>query len=172
MNITKKNLKKLIIEMSREDIVSREFYTKKEFKVFDTVSNSGNISAKPKGLWYSCNEEWKEWVMFEMPNWWESYNFKYNIQVNLNSMLAIRTLDELLAFEKKYIGNPKSSYYGSSFKAIDWGLVANDYAGIEICPYQYQARFNHDWYYGWDIASGCIWDASAFISVNEVYPFK
>lgn len=170
MKITRKNLKKLIKEMSELDVVSREFYTSKEFKGFRGVSNVGNIHMKPKGLWYSCNDEWKNWVMYEMPQWWESYNFKYNIQIDMSRMLIIRTEEELLAFEQEYIST--GSPFGPGFKVIDWSKVANNYTGIEICPYQQGARYSSDWYYGWDIASGCIWDPSAFVSVEEVYPFR
>ena len=47
-------------------------------------------------------------------------------------------------------------------KMIDWPRVANDYAGIEICPYLSSKRNDDDsfWYYGWDVASGCVWDPS------------
>ena len=41
---------------------------------------------------------------------------------------------------------------------IDWKKVASKYDGIEIVPYQPKARMNLLWYYGWDIASGCIWN--------------
>ena len=170
MKIARRQLRKLINEMSGENIVSREFYTEKQFGRFRPVSNEGNVHMKPKGLWYSCNESWKEWVTFDMPQWWESYNFKYDIRVNLNSMLVIRTMEELLAFEQKY--SAVNSPFGPGFKVIDWGAVANDYAGIEICPYHYDARFSSDWYYGWDVASGCIWDSSALVTVSEVYPFR
>jgi hypothetical protein len=45
-------------------------------------------------------------------------------------------------------------------KMIDWPKVAEHYAGIEICPYLSNKRNDDDffWYYGWDVASGCIWD--------------
>jgi hypothetical protein len=170
MKIKKSQLLKLIKENFGEDIVSREFYTSKEFKGFKKISNVGNVHLKPKGLWYSCNDEWKEWVVWEMPQWWESYNFKYDIQVDLSTMLVIRSMPEILEFERKYVD--QNSRLGPGFKAINWEAVANDYSGIEICPYQSEARYGTDWYYGWDIGSGCIWDPSAFVSVKEVYPFR
>ena len=165
MKITRKQLRKLIKETTEPAVFSREFYTPEKFKGFRPVSNEGRIHVKPAGLWYSCNEEWKNWVMYEMPQWWESYNFKYNINVDLSKMLVIRTEEEFLAFEKEYV-------FGNKLKAIDWERVANRYAGIEICPYQYRMRGGHKWYRPWDIGSGCIWDPSAFVSVEEVYPFR
>ena len=46
---------------------------------------------------------------------------------------------------------------------IDWHAVAQAYAGIEIAPYCWSLRFEYEflWYYGWDCASGCVWELSA-----------
>lgn len=46
--------------------------------------------------------------------------------------------------------------------------VRQDYAGIEISPYQYECRFELTWYYGWDVASGCVWDKEAIRAVEPV----
>ena len=41
---------------------------------------------------------------------------------------------------------------------IDWRKVAKKYDGIEINPMIYELRMMAlSWYYGWDVASGCIW---------------
>jgi len=37
-------------------------------------------------------------------------------------------------------------------------VVSKEYDGIEIAPYQWDARLSLIWYYGWDVASGCIWN--------------
>lgn len=49
---------------------------------------------------------------------------------------------------------------------IDWPKVAKRYGGIEITPYIYKARMTHLWYYGWDVASGCVWLASAVQNIK------
>jgi hypothetical protein len=36
--------------------------------------------------------------------------------------------------------------------------LTDKYDGIEINPYQFEARYQYLWYYGWDIASGCVWN--------------
>ena len=41
-----------------------------------------------------------------------------------------------------------------------WYCHGDKYDGIEINPYQFEARYQYTWYYGWDIASGCIWNLS------------
>lgn len=39
-----------------------------------------------------------------------------------------------------------------------------------ITPYCWPARMDPDliWYYGWDCASGCIWDASTIHQVTRI----
>jgi len=49
---------------------------------------------------------------------------------------------------------------------IDWYAVAGEYAGIVIAPYQDARRHEYLWYYGWDCASGCIWDSSALRHID------
>jgi hypothetical protein len=55
---------------------------------------------------------------------------------------------------------------------INWPKVAQDYSGIEICPYQWKFRLNYMWYYGWDVASGCIWNQNALNSTNVIAEFN
>ena len=53
---------------------------------------------------------------------------------------------------------------------IDWAEVASKYDGIIISPYQWSLRLDMEmmWYYGWDCASGCIWNISAIKELKEV----
>lgn len=51
---------------------------------------------------------------------------------------------------------------------IDWARVACSWQGIIIAPYQWTSRRNVSWYYGWDCASGCIWDAAAIATVDRL----
>ncbi len=43
---------------------------------------------------------------------------------------------------------------------LEWDKVKDKYQGIIIAPYQWECRLALEtcWYYGWDCASGCIWD--------------
>lgn len=49
---------------------------------------------------------------------------------------------------------------------IDWREVVKDCDGLIIAPYIYTRRMATEWYYGWDCASGCIWNLSAIASVE------
>jgi hypothetical protein len=128
---------------------------------------------KPRGLWYGFGHSWLEWVRNEMPNWEESYDHIFLLEVNDSVVKSMSTNEELLLFTEKYSTSKNkpsepSGHFGQNL--IDWDLVSNDYAGIEINPYVHSARMDRrtSWYYSWDVASGCIWDKSAIRSVTEI----
>jgi len=118
--------------------------------------------AKPRGLWYGVGPSWIDWVRSEMPDWEVDNIFK--IDVNQDMMLTITNSEELLAFNKKY--GIKTEYYN----IIDWAKVASDYGGIEISPYNYKLRMEREvfWYYGWDVASGCVWNEGVITGVIKL----
>jgi hypothetical protein len=145
-----------------EDNIERVFRSPKPFTGFRPVSGQ-EVGFKPKGLWYSCGSEWDDWCLYEMPEGITGSPYVYRIEVNLSRMLVIRSDDDFRAFESSYLV-PR----GRSMSHIDWKAVAQDYDGIEICPYQFKFRMSSDWYYGWDVASGCIWGSAAFKSVKPV----
>jgi hypothetical protein len=126
---------------------------------------------KPKGLWLSVDGEndWPSWCRAESFSV-ESLERRFRIDLrDAESLLWITTADELLDFTKRY---SKSIDLGSSLNwcYIDWRTVACNYPGMVIAPYQWPLR--HDprthWYYGWDCASGCIWDAEVVAHIEEV----
>jgi hypothetical protein len=118
--------------------------------------------AKPRGLWYGVGPSWIDWVRSEMPDWEVDNIFK--IDVNQDMMLTITNSEELLAFNKNY--GVKTDF----FNVIDWTRVASDYGGIEISPYNYKLRMEREvfWYYGWDVASGCVWNEGVITGVNKL----
>jgi len=50
---------------------------------------------------------------------------------------------------------------------INWEEVSKNWEGIEIVPYIWTARNILNWYYPWDVASGCIWNLDG-ISLEEI----
>ena len=104
---------------------------------------------KPSGLWYSVGTEWKDWCIAEDFGC-HKLNAVYRLQVDESKLLRLMTVEAIRAFGKKY----HCGTYG-----IDWYAIARKWSGIEIAPYQWECRLDYgvNWYYGWDVASGCLW---------------
>ena len=133
------------------------FISKDEFTDIRPMEQSTGM--KPKGLWYSCGDEWIDWVSGEMPEWLAAANYLYEIEIS-DDVYEIVSAKGLMQFENLY-GVPM----GGGMLQIDWKKVQDDgWAGIQICPYRSEARYSSMWYYGWDVASGCIWDPAGLQS--------
>lgn len=116
-----------------------------------------SIEMKPRGFWYGFGTAWIDWCKSDMPHWVGEYI--YTVDVGNSNILKINSMLELIEFTKQY---EKDKYPALPFIGrhdfIDWVSVSDKYDGIEITPYQWHARFDYMWYYGWDVASGCIWN--------------
>jgi hypothetical protein len=107
---------------------------------------------KPNGFWYGFGNEWIDWVRSEMPDWEGKYI--YEVDIGNTNVLKIDSHFDLMKFHRKYAERKQIA----RDDLLDWSEVAKEYDGIEINPYQYEARYQYMWYYGWDVASGCIWN--------------
>ena len=116
---------------------------------------------KPKGLWYAIGSEWLDWVRSEMPHWEGKY--LYDIDLGDSNILKLNSTLDLYDFTREYRveDSDDNKWYFKGYY-INWDEVRKKYDGIEIQPYIYEARHNIDtfWYYGWDVAGGCIWNLS------------
>ena len=125
---------------------------------------------KPQGLWLSVEDGKDGWS-----NWCESERFSlhslvcaHDVTLRENAdVLWLRSADDIDKFTEQY--SNRSVLALASFR-IDWRSVAVKHQGILIAPYIWERRLtNHtSWYYTWDCASGCIWDASAIESVRLI----
>ena len=111
---------------------------------------------KPKGLWYGCGDSWIEWIKLNMPgSFLEKANYLYEVKLG-EEIIQISSDDEFDNFQSEF-GFP----LGKRGPAINWKEIQEqEYNGIEICPYNWERRMKSDWYYPWDVASGCIWNLS------------
>ena len=124
------------------------------------------ILYKPAGcFWYDIDGDWIRWVLSEQPDWLRLY--LYEVTVCEERVLRICSMEELLRFQATFHVPilPGLSRYSDT---IDWSAVAERWGGVEIAPYQWRHRCESVWYYGWDCASGVIWDAQAVTSVRLV----
>ena len=124
---------------------------------------------KPKGFWFSVegNEDgWKHWCEAES---FETKSFMFENEIFFGDEAMIAVLSSVLdidIFHQRY----KAALAGREHY-IDWKRVARECQGIIIAPYVCERRLDGDaseWYYGWDCASGCVWDASAIQEVKTV----
>ena len=117
---------------------------------------------KPRGLWYDVDREWEKWCRSE--DWgWPDRPFGYRLEIERTRILVISSVSALRHFTTMNGTNDECRGW-----TINWANVASRYAGIEIAPYQWGCRHVLSWYYGWDVASGCIWDASVVQSIERV----
>lgn len=127
---------------------------------------------KPRGLWVSVEgkADWAEWCRAE--------NFgclDCATEVVLApeaNVLRLKGADDLDRFHASC--SVVRYRYGEDLgdlTTIDWRSVAQRYQGIIIAPYVWQRRLDRpvsNWYYGWDCASGCIWDAAAVARLRPI----
>ncbi|HET7909679.1 MAG TPA: hypothetical protein VFL19_03135 [Nitrospira sp.] len=144
-----------------------------------SVEQSPLPDMKPRGLWVSVDgkDDWPSWCKSERfgPIGAGRHVFRYRVDVDLSRVLHLDTAAAVMRFNDEYVreklagkfpGLPESPFKLSIW--IDWSAVAAKYAGIIIAPYQWARRLELMWYYGWDCASGCIWDAAAVRSISVI----
>lgn len=145
-------------------------YTAKPFE-FDPTRRYDQVGhyagGKPSGFWLSVEGEncWRSWCEDEA---WSLDGLKHVSEVMLSpeaNILKIDSVEKLDTFSDKY-GNGGDSVV--DLRYIDWPKVKQEYDGIIIAPYQWERRHSLMWYYGWDCASGVIWNLSAVASVAAI----
>lgn len=150
-------------------------YTKEPIKTLRSIAQATEVeisSYKPRGLWLSVDGEhdWKSWCeaeLFEL----ESLKHRYRVYLKKDSnILRLTSTQDILNFTEKY--NRVYRDYGLDWHGhfMDWTRLATEYQGLIISPYNWELRLDRrvHWYYGWDCASGCIWDANAIDKFEEI----
>lgn len=123
--------------------------------------------AKPNGLWLSVegftgpnNYNWKEWC--EAEGFRVEYLVNpYEVILHENAnILHLKSAKEIFEFSKLYPLKTRDWDAENDSYQLEWNKVKEKYQGIIIAPYQWECRLALEtcWYYGWDCASGCIWD--------------
>ncbi len=126
------------------------------------------VSAKPRGFWYSVDGGWEEWCASEMPEWVQGM-VRHSVDLDTSKILVVEGEEALDAFDKKYSLGMESPYKNNAILDhcnIDWPRVAKEFDGIEIPEYAWGRRHTFMWYYGWDCASGCVWNTRAIRSIK------
>lgn len=121
---------------------------------------------KPNGLWVSVlgPSDWASWCRSE--------SFR-NTRQQAASRIVLGAGARILRMSTSFELDGFTYQYGEGDgwrRGINWLRVAADYDGIIIAPYVWSRRL-HDrtnWYYGWDCASGCIWQPRAIERVESL----
>lgn len=133
---------------------------------------------KPRGLWVSdddCEDNWRTWCIAEDFHL-ECLNYAHDVELNPDADgLILRSAEDIDAFTDEYHFWPYPELAPPHYRSrmwIDWPRVRERYAGLIITPYIWSRRLSLGdtpdamWYYGWDCASGCIWDTKAIASIK------
>lgn len=141
--------------------LSLSHYSKINVLAPRSVAQDNGRADKPRGLWVSVDgeDDWPSWATAEE---WDigEHRFVVTLAEEAN-LLLITSPDELLSFDAEF------GIDGSHGWRVDWQAVASQWQGIIVAPYLWSCRLGDpSWYYTWDCASGCIWDASAIASVT------
>lgn len=123
-----------------------------------------DMHPKPQGLWVSVegDDGWREWCIGEDWNL-ESLTHEHDVTLADDArLLWIGTVAAHDAFTCEF------GKVGHGLMLIRWPDVAARWQGIVIAPYIYARRSDLGayWYWGWDCASGCIWDARAIAAIT------
>lgn len=120
---------------------------------------------KPRGLWVSVDGEasWEAWCRGEG---WGEDALAHTTEIVLApsaNLLHLRTATALDRFTDKYASGDREGA-----RPVNWSHLAALYDGILIAPYQWSRRLELMWYYGWDCASGCIWNLDAIVEARAL----
>lgn len=146
-------------------------------------SDNNSLDRKPFGLWYGFGKNWLNWSGRNR----DKKEYIHEIEINDLNIFKISNDEGLSDFSKKYAATGLSSRIygtdtdvgiGSEFfrhSFINWKKVSDEYDGIEINPRMMccnpKGEIIH-WYYGWDVASGCVWNSDCFskvINTSEIF---
>lgn len=128
--------------------------------------------AKPDGLWFSVKGkcDWKWWCEGEN---YRTENLAVAHEIKLKSdakILYLNNEEELFAFTRQYRKPSRIFDNETDTYEIKWSEIKKLYQGIIIPNYLWDCRLalESSWYYGWDCASGCIWDLSCIESFKVI----
>lgn len=127
-------------------------------RVYDRFESTTDYPyRKPKGLWISDESDygWAKWCADEDFNPDRlSHCHEVTLGIGTQPLLLLSTEEQVRTFDARF------GYSGRWGRGIRWEQVADVLAGIFITPYRWELRLDLDWYYGWDVASGCVWNLS------------
>jgi len=128
-------------------------------------ARSAHRNNKPPGFWFTDDSEdsWDNWCRTEG---FHEHKLAYRHRLTLDQprILWVEGEASFDEFVNEYAFDPRADRWDLS---INWYAVSRSYAGIGIFPYLWSRRLVYRWYNTWDCASGCIWDTTAILSMED-----
>lgn len=148
--------------MTAKERVKLIHYTDAPFAIDPNRRYVQTVHSKPDGLWVSVGPDWQRWCDAESFRQ-DALTRRYVVQLPDDyRALVINSADGMDAFTLAH--GRAYPFLATAFRdhppsdVIDWPTVSEQYDGVIIAPYQYRRRLELMWYYGWDCASGCLWN--------------
>lgn len=127
-------------------------------------------------LWYQVGDGWEQWAAGNSEGW--LHEVRTVLAVDPTRLLQIHTAQECGDFQKRYTARhlPQMQVLGSYLlgRSINWPAVMAEYDGLELTGFTYDWGIGwgagthgtgSEWCYGWDCASGVVWNAADSVRV-------
>lgn len=160
-------------------VVKYIHWSKKPLLKVRTVKQRGDkLGWKPLGLWFSVGDGADSWKDFCQGNDFNLDSFEHATEITFRAaakILRITNAKQLDAITEKHGSDcpymPPHLSYGKGY-SIAWNVIAEQFDAIVIAPYIWSRRLHNGshWYYCWDCASGCVWNADAIAALLPIPP--
>src|SRR3990167_3568080 len=139
--------------------------------VRSTRHNAHLVGAyKTSGLWVSVegDDDWLNWCRGES---WGLDGFSHATEVILSKdaeIMHLKNASQIDKFTNEF--RPKNRPEWD--RSLNWPAIRKRWQALIIAQYCWSRRLSThtSWYYGWDCASGVIWNAKAVVSVMAITP--
>ena len=120
---------------------------------------------KPPGFWLSVagEDDWPAWCHGED---WGLDRLALEHKVTLKPSANVLHVADVDAFDLFDRSLPWGRHPTLGEYERNWAHIRAEFDGVTIAPYQWERRLEVMWYYGWDCASGVIWNLDAIEAVT------
>lgn len=148
-------------------------YSSAPIEALHPIAPSAGEQMKPRGLWVSVEgeDDWESWCKDEQFGL-EQLAVPHEVTLKPTAnILHISDADAIFDLGREYGMSLPLPWIGrDQVYRLDWPRLATHWQGLIISPYQWSCRLDDRcfWYYGWDCASGCLWDVDAIASITAI----
>jgi hypothetical protein len=151
-------------------------YSKTPLSLNDLIIRDQSKPAiKPRGLWLSddaFDPNWYSWCRSEnysLDNLTCVHDVKLKPKANVLILRSAKDIDEFTRTWQDIDEEDVDRFSARPYRLyLPWATIRQQYDGLIITPYIWKRRLSHhcNWYYGWDVAGGCIWHPTAIRSIT------